>query len=319
MDEKIKQTLKKQHYYIAGSHSAVKICTWTKKSLRDEDVCYKEKFYGIESHRCCQMTPCLICDMECVFCWRNMDAHTGVKMDGRIDEPLEIIENCLKGQWKLINGFGGNKRLNKKKFEEAKFPNQWAISLSGEPTIYPKLNELIKELHKRKCTTFLVTNGMFPEKLKNIEVPTQLYISVDAPNKELFEKIDRPTQKNAWENLNKSLGIVRELREKKKARTVIRITLVRGMNDTDISGYASLIKKANPMFVEVKAYMFVGSSRQRLSIKNMPKHEEVMEFSKKLAKELGWKVIDEKKESRVCLIGEREHSKRQMIKIAMQF
>ncbi len=300
MDEKMKKNLQKQHYYITGNHSAVKVCTWTKKSLRDEGVCYKEAFYGIKSHRCCQMTPCFTCDMECVFCWRDMDAHTGVKISEKIDDPVEMIENCIKGQWALINGFGGNKKINKKKWLEAKNPNQFAISLSGEPTIYPKLNELIKELHKRKCTTFVVSNGMFPDKLKNIEPPTQLYMSLDAPNKEIFEKIDRPTQKNAWEKLNQSLEILNDI--KKKTRTVLRITLVKGMNDTDIPGFAGLIKKADPNFVEVKAYMFVGSSRQRLVKENMPRHEEVMKFSEDLAKELSWKIINEKKESRVCLL-----------------
>lgn len=303
MDENISSTLKKQQYYLTGNHSAVKICTWTKKSLRDEGVCYKEKFYGIKSHRCCQMTPCFTCDMECIFCWRNMEAHTGIKIEEKLDQPKDIIENCIKGQRKLLNGFPGNPKLNKKKFKQAQNPNQFAISLTGEPTIYPKLNELIKELKKRKCTTFVVSNGMFPDKLKNIEPPTQLYLSLDAPNKKLFEKIDKPIQKNAWQKLNKSLEILKELR--KKTRTVIRITLIKGMNDTDVKGYTSLIKKAEPMFVEVKAYMFIGSSRLRLSIKNMPRHDAIKEFSEKLAKQLSWKIIDESKPSRVCLIAQK--------------
>jgi len=304
MDEKIKSLLEKQQYYLTGNHSAVKICTWTKKSLRDKGVCYKEQFYGISSHRCCQMTPCFTCDMECIFCWRNMEAHTGVKISEKIDDPIEIIEKCIEGQRKLLNGFPGYSKLNKKKFKEAQDPNQWAISLTGEPTIYPKLSELIKELKKRKNTVFVVSNGMFPDKLRDMEPPTQLYLSLDAPNKEIFEKIDRPTQKNAWEKLNKSLEILNEL--KKITRTVIRITLVKGMNDADIKGYAQLIKKAAPTFIEVKSYMFVGSSRQRLSLSNMPRHEEVKLFSEKLAKELGLKILDENKQSRVCLIGENK-------------
>jgi tRNA wybutosine-synthesizing protein 1 len=304
MDKKIKDTLKKQHYYLIGNHSAVKICTWTKKSLRDEGVCYKEKFYGISSHRCCQMTPCFTCDMECIFCWRNMEAHTGIKLKEAIDNPEDIINGCLEGQWKLINGFGGNKKLNKNKFKEARHPNQFAISLTGEPTIYPKLNELIKSLKKRKCTTFVVSNAMFPNKLKNIEPPTQLYLSLDAPNEKLFRKIDNPTQKDAWKKLNKSLEILNQLR--KKTRTAIRITLINGYNDTDIKGYAELIKKANPMFLEIKAYMHVGSSILRLAIENMPRHHEVKEFSERLAKELGWKIIAESEPSRVVLLMEKE-------------
>jgi tRNA wybutosine-synthesizing protein 1 len=229
-----------------------------------------------------------------------MEAHTGIKMKGKIDDPDEIIENCIKGQIKLLNGFPGYKKLNKEKFKESINPNQWAISLTGEPTIYPKLNQLIKKLKERKCTVFVVSNGMFPNKLKSIEPPTQLYLSVDAPNKGLFKKIDRPTQKGAWEKLNKSLAILKEL--KKTTRTVIRITLLKDYNDTDLEGYVKLINQADPNFVEVKGYMFVGSSRLRLSLENMPRHDEVKEFSKSLAKKLGWKIINESEPSRVCLL-----------------
>ena len=306
----IKQRLRKQHYYLVGEHSAVKICTWTKKSIKNEGVCYKQKFYGINSHLCCQMTPTFNCDMECIFCWRNMEAHTGVKMQGKIASPKEIVDGCIEGQWKLLNGLGGNEKADKKKLVEAKKPIHFAISLTGEPTIYPKLSELIKEIHSRGYSTFVVSNGMFPDKLRKIEAPTQLYLSLDAPNRELFERIDKPLQKNAWEKLNKSLAVLKDLR--KKTRTVIRITLIKGINDTDINGYASLIKKANPHYVEVKSYMFVGSSRLRLSLENMPRHNEVRDFSGKLANGLGWKIIDESKPSRVCLLAEKDYKNRIM-------
>jgi len=303
MDDTLKKTLEKQQYYLAGSHSAVKVCSWTKKSLRDEGVCYKEKFYGIKSHRCIQMTPCFTCDLECIFCWRNMESHTGIKMDGKIDDPQDIMDNCIKGQKKLLNGFPGNKKINMEKFKESQIPNQWAISLTGEPTIYPRLNELIKLLKKRNDSIFIVSNGMFPDKLRSIEPPTNLYLSLDAPNQAIFNEVDRPTQTDAWDKLNQSLSILNDL--KKKTTTVIRITLVKGYNDIDLRGYAELIKKADPNFVEVKAYMFIGSSRLRLTIDNMPRHEEVKEFSEKLAKELGWIISDESEPSRVCLLNEK--------------
>jgi tRNA wybutosine-synthesizing protein 1 len=239
-----------------------------------------------------------------------MESHTGIKISESIDQPDDIIENCIKGQWTLINGFGGNPKLNREKFEEAKNPNQFAISLTGEPTIYPKLNELIKKLHERDCTTFVVTNGMFPDKLKNIEPPTQLYMSLDAPNKEIFSKVNKPTQNNSWEKLNQSLEILNDLRQNKKTRTVLRITVVKGYNDINPEQYAELIKKANPMFVEVKAYMFIGSSILRLKIENMPRHDEVREFSEQIASHLGWKIVDEAQESRVVLLAEKDHEDR---------
>ena len=54
------QKLQKMGYRFAGNnyHAAAKICHWTKKSILDEGVCYKEKFYGIKSHRCLQMSEC---------------------------------------------------------------------------------------------------------------------------------------------------------------------------------------------------------------------------------------------------------------------
>ncbi|MBN1156235.1 4-demethylwyosine synthase TYW1 [Candidatus Woesearchaeota archaeon] len=308
MDEKTKALMNRQQYGIAGKHSAAKICTWTKKSLLDKGDCYKGKFYGIRSWMCCQMTPCIVCTNRCVFCWREFTTGTAKKLESEIDEPDKIIDNCVKAHRKLLTGFGGNEKTNMNKFEESKEPMHFAISLTGEPTMYPKISELIKRLHEKGKTTFLVTNGMFPDVLEKIEAPTQLYISVDAPNREEYGKIDNPIFPDYWERFIRSL----ELMKKTKTRTAIRITLVKGVNDSDINGYAGLVKIASPMFVEVKAYMFVGSSRKRLKKENMPLHEEVVEFSKKLAELIGYKIIDEQKESRVVLLMKEDFEGRMM-------
>jgi tRNA wybutosine-synthesizing protein 1 len=54
--------------------------------------------------------------------------------------------------------------------------------------------------------------------------------------------------------------------------------------------------------VEPKAYVFVGASRERLSIENMPSHETVKDFGKRLATKLGYDTVDEKTDSRVLLL-----------------
>ncbi len=309
--KELKSLLEKQQYGFIGEHSAVKICTWTKKSLCDEGVCYKEKFYGIRCHRCCQMTPSIgFCQNHCVICWRPVEHTIGLKMEGDVDDPEMIIENCAGQQKKLLSGFGGNPKVNMKKLKEAWEPMHYAISLSGEPTIYPKLNELISLLHKRKKSTFVVTNGMLPEVLEKLEPPTQLYLSVDAPTKEILIKVDRPSLKDAWERLNKSLEVLKKL--KKKTRTAIRITLVKNINMEFPEEYAKLIEKADPNFVEVKAYMFVGASRQRLEKANMPYHHDVVEFSKEISKFCKYKIIDEQPESRVVLMMKKDTKKRIM-------
>ncbi|MBD3259882.1 4-demethylwyosine synthase TYW1 [Candidatus Woesearchaeota archaeon] len=299
LTEETKKSLENQQYGIAGRHSAVKTCTWTKKSIRNEGVCYKEQFYDIKAHRCMQITPSLSCCNRCIFCWRDLSAPTATEWSWKTDSPEEIVQKCLEEHRKLLIGFRGNEKANQEKLKEAFEPNQVAISLSGEPTFYPKISQLIRLLHRKKMTTFLVTNGQYPDVLERIEPPTQLYISIDAPNKELFQKIEQSAHPDAWQRFKRSLDIMKTM----NCRTAARITLIKGINMEDMEGYKKLIEKAMPDYVEVKAYMFVGSSRQRLAIKNMPYHEEVREFSVKLASILpDYSIRDEKAESRVVLL-----------------
>ena len=314
LSKKHKQALENAHYEIVGRHSALEICSWNKKSLLDEGVCYKQKFYGINCHRCCQMTPAAgWCDQRCVFCWRAHELNEGMHMDSDVDSPKEIVDGCITAQRRKLSGFGGNEKVNEEKFKEAQEPMHFAISLTGEPTLYPRLGELIKEIHSRGKTTFLVTNGQHPEVLQKLKdedaLPTQLYISVDAPNEKLHKQIDIPLNKNAWKRLNKTI----ELLPKLNCRKVFRVTLIKGVNDCCIPEYAELVRKAgDDMMIEIKAYMFIGYSRKRMKVENMPTHEEIMGFSRKLANELGWKIIDEKKESRVALIMKKDVSGRIM-------
>lgn len=317
--EKVKKILQRQHYAIVGKHSAVQVCRWTKKSIIDEGVCYKEKFYGIKSHLCCQMSPAVMwCPNRCLHCWRAIELTIDNELKGKVDSPKEIIDGCIKAQRVLLSGYKVDEnskkkkkqlsKANMKKFKEAQEPMQFAISLSGEPTVYEHIGELIEELRNRGKTSFLVTNGLYPEKLKELEknkqLPTQLYISVNAPDKEIYNKIHRSSKKDAWERLNKSLEIMSKL--KGRTRTVFRMNLILDLNmlPEHAEKYAEMIKKANPMFVEVKAFMCVGFANQRIPYNKMPYHEDIIAFSKKMLKFLpNYKLLDEKKESRVVLLG----------------
>jgi tRNA wybutosine-synthesizing protein 1 len=301
-----KKILEKQGYRFTGDHSSVKICSWTKSSLQDKGDCYKQKFYGIKTHRCAQMTPSMVCPNRCVFCWRDLDYYTAEKM-GEIDDPKEIIKNTIEQQRKLLSGMKGNKNINLEKFQESQNPNQFAISLTGEPTIYPKLNELLIEIHNLNATSFLVTNGMFPDALKNLkELPTQIYLSLDAPTKEMYGTTDNPIMKDFWERLNESLKIFSEL----KTRKVIRITAVKGINMSHEEDYANLIKIANPDWVEIKSYSFIGESRARLMQENVPSFEECKFFAEKIGNFLGMKIINTHKRSKAILLAKKETENR---------
>jgi tRNA wybutosine-synthesizing protein 1 len=319
--QKVKEILKKQHYALVGKHSAVQICRWTKKSLRNEGVCYKEKFYGIKSHLCCQMSPAIMwCQNKCIHCWRAVEFTIDNELKGEIDSPKEIIDGCILAQRKLLEGFNidshsKKKQLSKadmKKYQEAQEPMQFAISLSGEPTLYEKIGDLIEELRKRGKTSFLVTNGLYPEKLKEIErknqLPTQLYVSVNTPNKEIYIKFHRSSLENAWERFNETLIFLSELRG--KTRTIFRMNLILKLNmeKEHAKEYALLIQKSKPLFVELKGFMSVGFARQRLGYERMPKFEDIFQFSKLLSEELkkigeDYQILDSHEFSRVIVLG----------------
>ena len=300
LSEPRKLDLYRQGYRIVGSHSAVKVCDWTKKSLRGCGFCYKQQFYGINSHRCVQMTPALpFCNHRCVFCWRDI-GFTKFRWEGKFDSPKEIVDGCIAEHIKYLQGFGGNKKVDKIKLKESFLPDQFAVSLSGEPAFYPKLPELIDEITSRDFTAFLVTNGTNPEAIKQLinHQPTQLYITLPAPDEEIYKKICNPLVKDGWKNILKSISLLKDF----SCNTVLRMTLVKGINMFYPEKYADIIKDSKAKFVELKSYMWVGHSRERLSIENMPLHEEIKEFSEKISKISGYKIKDEKKESRVVLL-----------------
>ncbi|MBN2066933.1 MAG: 4-demethylwyosine synthase TYW1 [Candidatus Diapherotrites archaeon] len=292
---------KRQQYKLFG-HSAVKLCHWTKSAIYKGRPCYKQRFYGIQSHRCLQMTPSVsFCDQNCVFCWRPLT--TFQKFPEKFDSPAEIIDEAVKQQRVLLSGYGEFKeQIGEKKLREASNPNNAAISLSGEPTLYPKISELIKEFHKRHFTTFLVSNGLHPEVLSKMEMPTQLYISLEAASEEMHKRVNAPLVKGSWQLLNQTLELLPSL----KARKAIRITAIKGRNMSNEKEFADLIERASPDFVEVKGYMFVGYSRKRLQMGNMPLHSDVMAFAEKINKHLGYNLVDESKPSRVVLLSKKK-------------
>jgi len=286
-------------YRIIGNHSAVEICHWTKESLRKNRVCFKQKFYGIESHRCLEMTPALIwCTHKCQFCWRPLEFT--ICGEPKPDDPKEIVDGCIGQRRLLLTGF--KSYVDEKKWKEAVKPTNAAISLAGEPTLYPRISELIEEFHKRKMTTFLVTNGTRPDRLESLHAePTSLYISLCSPDKKTYLKVHQPLIKDGWKKLNESLELMKSF----NCRKVIRLTLVKELNLKEPQKYAKLILKAEPDFIEPKSYMWVGESQKRLPKEAMPLMGDVRSFAQKLSEYVGYKIKDEDEASRVVLLSKK--------------
>lgn len=297
MHPELKTLLKRQKYRIVGNHSAVKLCHWLRRSLLEDRFCYKQKFYGIKSHRCLQMTPSVTaCTQKCLFCWRPTQfTETQLR---EYDPPDFIVEESLKAQKVLLTGyFGLPDRVSAAKLKEALTPTNVAISLAGEPTLYPALSDLITEYKKRGMTTFLVTNGTSPEVLETLELPWNLYLTLAAPTESIYKKLCHP-QINGWEKILKSVHLFSAL----PTQRVIRLTLVKEFNLTNPQGYARLIEKAAPDFVEAKAYMYVGYSRYRMTIDNMPSFEDIMDFARAIEVNSSYTISDFQKASRVVLL-----------------
>lgn len=302
------QQLKKAKYGVAD-HSTVELCHWTKKSFKHEGDCYKHKFYGISTHRCMEFSPAgMHCENRCVYCWRPMEFYDSMEMDPtKVSDPEEIISNLMKERRKLIMGYYGDGRNDKQRLDESLLPSHYAVSLSGEPTMYPKLPELIKYLKKLPNTksVFLVTNGQEPEMIERLSkedaLPTQLYLSTNAADFDSFIAINRPKHSDSWKRWNKTLDLLQNL----KTRTVLRVTLIRNLNTKKemIPMFAKVFEDARPHFVEIKSYMHIGRSTNRLERDNMLEFDEVKNFAQRICQESKeFEIMDDSEISRIVVL-----------------
>jgi tRNA wybutosine-synthesizing protein 1 len=179
--------------------------------------------------------------------------------------------------------------------------------------MYPKLPELIKYLKTLKETKsiFLVTNGQEPDMIQKLQdesaLPTQLYLSTNASDYESFLRINKPRYDDSWQRWNKTLEMLKHL----DTRTVLRITLIRDYNNQKemIPTFAKILEQSSPHFVEIKSYMHIGRSTNRLDRENMLEMDEVRKFSEEIAKQSKiFSVMDESYISRIVVLQNNKRS-----------
>ena len=278
-------------FFSAESSAAVKPCLWCKKALKGGEQCYKHQFYGIASHRCIQMTPTLRCNHRCLFCWRSFEHEYPGE---RECTPEEILGGIHDLQKRALSGYKVSPYVTHERFAEALSPAHVAISLSGEPTLYSHLPELIDLLKAGGFTTFLVSNGTNPDVLSNC-APFQTYVSLPAPDEETYLGICRPAD-NYWDRICESLSLLGT------RRSAVRVTLVQGLNDYSPDQYAALFQDSGASYIEIKGYMYLGYSRKRLSRDHMPEHAYIREFAEHVSKYCDYRMTNENTASRVVLL-----------------
>ncbi|KKK44779.1 hypothetical protein LCGC14_0765710 [marine sediment metagenome] len=188
---------------------------------------------------------------------------------------------------------------------DAMIPNHAAISLDGEPMLYPNMSDFIQQFKNRSMTTFIVTNGTLPEKIRDLDpLPSQLYVTLPAPDELIYKRACRPMVKKGWDKINETL----ELLDSLSCRTLVRLTAVKNLNVDKqyIKNYISLVKKANPNFFEIKGFTLQAKA---LLIKDrmndnyptqhyFPDYEFLEDFSLRFEKISGFPIIYKSRVSR---------------------
>uniref|UniRef100_A0A2K6F236 tRNA wybutosine-synthesis domain-containing protein n=1 Tax=Propithecus coquereli TaxID=379532 RepID=A0A2K6F236_PROCO len=109
-------------------------------------------------HRCMETTPSLACANKCVFCWRHHTNPVGTEWRWKMDQPEMILKEAIENHQNMIKQFKGVPGVQAERFEEGMTVKHCALSLVGEPIMYPEINRFLKLLHHCKISSFLVTN-----------------------------------------------------------------------------------------------------------------------------------------------------------------
>ncbi|MHA1197359.1 MAG: hypothetical protein ACTSSM_14845, partial [Promethearchaeota archaeon] len=128
-------------------------------------------------------------------------------------------------------------------------------------------------------------------------LPSQLYVTLPAPNEQLYKKVCRPMVKNGWKKIMQTL----ELLESLNCRTVIRLTAVKNLNISEkyVRSYVKIVEKANPNFFEIKGFTLQAKAlliSDRLKANKpiqyfFPEFSELSEFSNSIEDSSNFKII----------------------------
>ena len=281
-----------------GDHAMVAVCPWTARSISDSKPCYKQQFYGFSSHRCLQMTPwSLGCQQHCVHCWRRPE---GVAKRVFILPPEELFARVVEAHRQLVVGFKGNPRSDSRKAAEVLEPTNVTFSLTGEACLYPHLDSLLGVFKENGLAVVLVTAGAGAERLLSISNhPPMVYTSLCAYDASSYETLCRPDGPN-WDNVLTFLRCQSSL----SSTRVIRVTLIRGINNHAWRSFGDLIALASPDYVEVRSFSPVGEAAA-LGRDRVLELQECIDFSEGICRIANLAVTATNRTSRVVLMKPR--------------
>lgn len=142
-----------------------------------------------------------------------------------------------------------------KSFEKHPDIDVITLTANGEPTLYPKLDELIDEINKikGKAKTLILSNGstIYDESVFNtlLKLDT-VKLSLDCVSQNCFKKLDRIHENIDIEKIVESMI---KFSQKTKNQFVLEILFVKDLNDKDeeIELLYDAVRRINPSRVDI--------------------------------------------------------------------
>jgi len=194
------------------------------------------------------------CNFDCVYC-----ELTAAK-------PVEAIENPPSVEQVIAEV----------KAALASHPHIDVITLTanGEPTLYPDLAQLVRELNliKGRAKTLILSNGSgvlnykICEALKGLDI---VKFSLDSAVQKTFARIDRSGKKI---DVSELVGAMAKFKREFKGELVLEILVVKGLNDTkaEFEALNAVLNQILPVRVDIStidrppAYPVKGVSQELL-------------------------------------------------------
>lgn len=175
------------------------------------------------------------CNFDCLYCELE-----GAKTVDKMDSNPSVIE--------IISAI-------KESFEKHPKIDVITLTANGEPTLYPKLDELVNEINKIKgqAKTLILSNGstIYKEEIFNCLLKIDIVkLSLDCVSQKCFRKLDRI---NTSVEVDKIIPAMCKFSKQTKNDFVLEILFVKDLNDNEeeVSLLYEAVSKINPKRVDI--------------------------------------------------------------------
>ena len=175
------------------------------------------------------------CNFDCIYC----------ELKGA--KPVDIIQNPPSVKEVVSNV--------KKALLKHKDIDVITLTANGEPTLYPYMKELVKELHviKGNSKLLILSNGATAtckevrDVLKEIDI---VKLSLDCVSEKCFKKIDRPIKGLHVKDIIKG---IKEFRKIYTKELVLEVLVVEGINDkeSEFEALRDVLKEIKPDRIDI--------------------------------------------------------------------